>query len=235
MAVARTGEPGRSPVLVVIDYEAGNLRSIAKALEGAGAQVTLIRTPEDVPLHDAIVLPGVGAFGSAMARLNTVGFPQWIRERVGSGTPLLGVCLGIQLLFERSEEGGDVRGLGLLPGEVRRLPTGLKVPHMGWNQLAITQPTRLLNGIPDGAFVYFVHSYVVHTREPGDVLATTTYGGTWPAVVERDRVVGLQFHPEKSGEIGQRLLRNFVAWVATVSSAKREAAPSTWRSSPRST
>ncbi len=223
------------PLLVVIDYEAGNLRSIAKALEGAGAQPILVRAPDDVPTHDGIVLPGVGAFGSAMARLREVGFPQWIRDRVAAGTPLLGVCLGIQLLFERSEEGGDVEGLGLLPGDVRRLPAQVKVPHMGWNQLTLKRSAPALQGIADGTFVYFVHSYVVRPREPGDVVATTSYGGEWPAVVQRDRVVGLQFHPEKSATTGQQILRNLVAWVATVPAVRNTGAPTEWKSSRPST
>jgi len=205
--------PRQKPVLVLIDYGAGNLRSIAKALEGAGAQVALVSRPEHAPAHAGIVLPGVGAFGTAMARLGEVGFPQWVRERAGEGVPLLGICLGIQLLFERSEEGGAIAGLGLLGGDVRRLPQGLKVPHMGWNQLTITKSVPLLSEVPEGAFVYFVHSYTVHPRNHDDVRATTTYGETWPAVVQRGSVVGLQFHPEKSGTIGQQILRNFVTRV----------------------
>lgn len=226
---------GERPVLVVIDYEAGNLRSITKALEGAGADVIMIRTPEFVPAHDGIVLPGVGAFGSAMTRLRAVGFPQWIRDQVHGGTPLLGVCLGIQLLFERSEEGGDVEGLDLLPGNVRRLPAGVKVPHMGWNQLQIQKPASALDGIADGSFVYFVHSYVVYPRTQADVVATTTYGGSWPAVVQRDRVIGLQFHPEKSAAIGQQILRNLVRWITTNGPTHRGDAPTRWKSSQRST
>ncbi len=232
------GTPARlseRPVLALVDYEAGNLRSIRKALEGAGADVALLKTPEDVPAHDGIVLPGVGAFGAAMTRLGQVGFPQWIRDQVSAGIPLLGICLGIQLLFERSDEGGAIKGLGLLQGDVRRLPSGLKVPHMGWNQLAIVKPSPLLVGIPDGTFVYFVHSYIAHPRSYDDVIATTSYGEVWPAMVERGGVIGLQFHPEKSGAVGQQILRNFIAGVSTPAATDRSATEGTWKSFPRST
>ncbi len=232
------GTPARlpqRPTLALIDYEAGNLRSIRKALEGAGADVILLKTPEDVPAHDGIVLPGVGAFGAAMTRLGQVGFPQWIRDQVSAGIPLLGICLGIQLLFERSDEGGAIEGLGLLQGDVRRLPTGLKVPHMGWNQLAMVKPSSLLVGVPEGAFVYFVHSYIAHPRSRDDVIATTSYGEAWPAIVERGKVIGLQFHPEKSGPVGQQILRNFIAGVSTPTAADRSDTATAWKSFPRST
>lgn len=206
---------GTGPVLALIDYEAGNLRSIGRALASAGARPVLVRVPGDVQACDAVVLPGVGAFGSAMQRLTVAGFVPWIRAQVASGTPVIGVCLGMQLLFERSEEGGHVQGLGLLPGDVRRLPTGLKVPHMGWNQLALRRTSWITDAVPEGSFVYFVHSYIIHPREEGDVVATTSYGVEFPAIVHRDRVVGLQFHPEKSGETGQRLLRNIVNRLAS--------------------
>ncbi len=235
MMETQLGTPSQRPVLLLIDYEAGNLRSITKALEAAGARVALVRTPEDAPSHDGIVLPGVGAFGAAMARLNQVNFPRYLKDRARAGVPLLGVCLGVQLLFEESEEGGDIEGLGLLPGDVRRLPPGLKVPHMGWNQLTITKPAPLLVGVPDDAFVYFVHSYIVHPRAQDDVIATTTYGEAWPAVVQRDRVIGLQFHPEKSGAIGQQILRNFIASVVAPTLEDRDGPSTKWKSSPRST
>lgn len=222
------------PRLVLVDYEAGNLRSITKALEGAGAEVTRVQQPELAPDHDGIVLPGVGAFGAAMERLSQVGFPQWIRERVAAGVPLLGICLGIQLLFERSEEGGQIPGLGLLPGDVRRLPKALTVPHMGWNQLEIAKSVPLLGGVPHGAFVYFVHSYIVFPKNTSDVVATTTYGDPWPSIVSRNRLMGLQFHPEKSGPVGQQILRNFITYtVGPLPAVRPNGGP--WKSSPLST
>ncbi|MBI3974921.1 MAG: imidazole glycerol phosphate synthase subunit HisH, partial [Armatimonadetes bacterium] len=163
---------------------------------------------------------------SAMARLAAVGFPERLRVQVARGTPLVGVCLGMQLLFERSEESADVAGLGILPGDVRRLPAGLKVPHMGWNRLIVQERRSLLDGIPDGAFVYFVHSYVAQPDQPVEVVASTSYGVEFPAIVQCGRVIGMQFHPEKSGEIGQRLLRHLVGWVAGTRSARSVPQPS---------
>lgn len=225
----------QAPLLVLIDYEAGNLRSITKALEGAGARVALVRDPARAPVHDGIVLPGVGAFGAAMQRLTEVGFPKWIRQRVEAGVPLLGICLGIQLLFARSEEAGDAPGLGLLPGDVRRLSASLTVPHMGWNQLEMTRPVPVLKGVADGAFVYFVHSYIVYPSDENDIVATTTYGDAWASIVQRDRVLGLQFHPEKSGPVGQRILRNFVTTMVGFPPKAPNALASAWKSSPPST
>lgn len=201
------------PAVALIDYGAGNLRSMSNALRLAGARVTLVRRPEDAGDADALVLPGVGAFGPAMARLTAAGFPAWIRARLGAGTPLLGVCLGMQLLFERSEEAEGVAGLGLMRGDVRRLPAGVKVPHMGWNRLATRGAAQDLAGLRDGAFVYFVHSYVVEPHEADGVIATATYGREFPAMVRRGAVLGLQFHPEKSGESGLHLLRGIVGWI----------------------
>jgi glutamine amidotransferase len=174
---------------------------------------------------DGIVLPGVGAFGAAMARLQAAGFPDWIRAQVADGIPLLGVCLGMQLLFARSEESPTAIGLGLVPGEVRRLPSGLKVPHMGWNQLAIRQPSPLMDGVADGSNVYFVHSYVVRPDDARDVIATTTYGEEFPSVIQRGRLAGVQFHPEKSAETGQRLLRGAVGWIASLTAERTASLP----------
>lgn len=204
-----------SPVrLALIDYGAGNLRSIGRALTLAGAIVQVVTQPPRAERVDGIVLPGVGAFGAAMVRLEAVGFPDWIRTQVEEGTPLLGVCLGMQLLYARSEESPEATGLGLLPGDVRRLRGSLKVPHMGWNQLTLRRSSPLLDGLADGSDVYFVHSYVVHPQDERDILATTTYGEEFPAVIARDRIAGVQFHPEKSADVGQRLLHGLMAWVA---------------------
>jgi glutamine amidotransferase len=202
------------PALALIDYDAGNLRSISRALQLVGARATLVRSPEEVSDCDAIVLPGDGAFGPAMTRLNAAGFPPWIRRKVAAGTPLLGVCLGMQLLFEGSEEAPGVPGLALAQGDVRRLPTGVKVPHMGWNQVTIRRADRDLNLVGDGGYVYFVHSYVVRPADSGGVVATTTYGQEFPAIIRADNVLGLQFHPEKSGTTGLGLLRAIVGWMA---------------------
>lgn len=208
------------PQLAIIDYGAGNLRSLSRALEIAGAQVTLIRSPQERNI-DGIVLPGVGAFGPAMARLTAAGFPPWIRARVAAGTPLVGVCLGMQLLCDGSEEASGVSGLGLVPGEVRRLPSGLKVPHMGWNRVMPRRADPVISSLREGAFVYFVHSYVAAPREPASVVATATYGREFAAIIHQDNVLGLQFHPEKSAAVGLRLLREIVGWIAATAPAPR--------------
>lgn len=208
------------PVVALIDYGAGNLPSVSRALQVAGARVMLIRSPQEAGGCDAIVLPGVGAFGPAMAGLATAGFPPWIRAQVAAGTPLLGVCLGMQLLFERSEETEGTRGLALVPGEVRRLPAGIKVPHMGWNGLTIRRRDDVIHDVDDGGYVYFVHSYVVDPQDAGGVVATTTYGREFPAIVHYDNVLGLQFHPEKSGATGLRLLRGIVGWIAATAAGR---------------
>ena len=205
--------------LALIDYGAGNLRSIGRALALAGADVCVVAHPDAGAHYDGLVLPGGGAFGAAMTRLQGAGFPDWIRAQVAAGVPLLGVCLGMQLLFARSAESPEANGLGLLAGDVTRLPAGLKVPHMGWNQLILRRPSPLLEGVADGSHVYFVHSYVARPRDEGDVIATTTYGGEFPAVIQRDRLAGMQFHPEKSGDTGQRLLRGVVAWITAGANA----------------
>ena len=195
------------PVAAVVDYGAGNLRSICRALEVVGAQPAVIREPADARF-DVLILPGVGAFGAAMRRLEEAGFPRWIRARVRGGTPLVGVCLGMQLLYERSEESPGVEGLGLLGGVVARLPEGRKIPHMGWNTLRIVRPSPLVDGVGGTMYAYFVHSYVVQPDDEAGTVAVTDYGVEFPAIVARGGVVGLQFHPEKSGALGLRLLSN---------------------------
>jgi glutamine amidotransferase len=211
--------------LALIDYGAGNLRSIGRALALAGADVRLMTEAPADERVDGIVLPGVGAFGAAMGRLEAAGFPDWIRAQVADGIPLLGVCLGMQLLFARSEESPEAAGLGLVPGEVTRLPRGLKVPHMGWNQLTLRRPSPLLEGVADGSDVYFVHSYVARPRDERDVIATTTYGEEFPSVIQRGRLAGVQFHPEKSADTGQRLLRGAVAWFASAAAGTPASPP----------
>lgn len=193
-----------APRVAVLDFGMGNLRSVAKALERAGASVeTVPEVPRDA---SALVVPGQGAFGSCVANLGARmrDVVAWIEE----GRPYLGICLGLQVLFERSEE-ADVDGPGVLAGKVRRLPEGLKIPHIGWNEIRVRRPAPIFEGIPDGSRFYFVHSYYPDPAE--DVCAATTdYGIEFCAAVWRDNVVATQFHPEKSGETGLLLLRNFV-------------------------
>jgi glutamine amidotransferase len=198
-------------MIAIIDYGAGNLRSVRNALVHLGADVITLDTPEGLERADKIVLPGVGAFGAGMAALRAAGFEEPLKEAVAAGVPLIGICLGMQYLFESSDEMGLHRGLGLLPGRVTRFPAnGPKVPHIGWNQLHIRRDHPLLAGIEDGAYAYFVHSYYVDASEPDDVLATTDYGIEVAAVVARGNLFGIQPHPEKSQAVGLRILRNFV-------------------------
>lgn len=199
--------------VAIIDYGAGNLRSVQKALACVGLDAEIVDRPSPLAGVDAVILPGVGAFGPAVAKLRNRGFDGVIRDVVSRGAPLLGLCLGMQLLFEESTEDGFHRGLGLLPGRVERLPGGLKIPHMGWNQLDIRRPAPLLENLPNGSYVYFVHSYYAVPGEEGIVSATTTYGVEIPAVVGRGVIWGCQFHPEKSSKVGLQILSNFRRWL----------------------
>ena len=196
----------------VIDYDAGNLMSVEKALTFLGGQPVITRDPEAIMSADRIVLPGVGAFGDAMNRLRQYGLDEVIRQAAALEIPLLGICLGMQLLFEESEESPGVPGLGLLPGKIRKIPPapGLKIPHMGWNDLGIRRDSRLFQGVPEGSFVYFVHSYYLKAEREEDAAAWTDYGVRIHAAVERDCLFGCQFHPEKSSETGLQILRNFL-------------------------
>ena len=197
--------------IAIVDYGIGNLGSVAKAFRHLGAPVTLSGDPELLRSAAALVLPGDGAFGAAMQELERRDLLPVLHEAVRDGRPLLGICIGMQLLFEESEEHGRHRGLGLLPGRVRRLDPGpgLPVPHMGWNSLEKKRSHWLLDGIEDGAYVYFVHSYFCHAEEES-VIATSGYGDEIAAVVDRGGVLGVQFHPEKSQRVGLKLLDNFV-------------------------
>ena len=200
-------------MIAIVDYGVGNLRSVQKALERVGAEAVVSGDPGALDAARGVVLPGVGAFGDGMDQLRARGLAEPVLHHVEAGKPLLGICLGMQLLFEESEEMGQHTGLGLLPGRVVRFPEGeLKVPHIGWNQLQVRQDP-LLEGIADGSYAYFVHSYYVAPAEAEDVLATTEYGIAFAAVVGRGRVWGAQFHPEKSQEVGLRLLQNFARLV----------------------
>lgn len=201
-------------MIAIVDYGVGNLRSVERACLQVGAEARVVASPQELAAARGIILPGVGAFGDGMARLRAAGWVPVLAEWAAAGRPLLGICLGMQLLFEESEEMGRYAGLGLLPGRVLRFGSGVKVPHVGWNQVRPLREHPLLAGVPAGAYAYFVHSYCVVPAEPTDVLAVTDYGGPFASVVGRGRVLGLQFHPEKSQEVGLRMLANFAAIVA---------------------
>lgn len=200
--------------VVVIDYDAGNLRSVARALHHVGADPIVSADPTDIANAAALVLPGVGAAADTMRNLRERGLIQPIREYLAADRPFLGVCMGLQALLERSEE-GDQECLGILPGVARRFPTdsGLKVPHMGWNTIQWRYPHPITEGIPSGSYFYFVHSYHPTTPDPSLVLGETDYGTVFPSVLARGYLVATQCHPEKSGRDGLRLYANFVHWA----------------------
>lgn len=197
-------------MIAIVDYGAGNLRSIQRAIEAAGAQTTITSDPDTVGRADRVVLPGVGNAAAAMTRLRTSGLADAVTSSADEGKPLLGVCLGMQLLFGDQEE-GPTTGLGLLDGTVRSLPLSVKVPQMGWNVASFTANTPLSDVPP--TYYYFVHSYIVHPADTADIMAETAYGVRFPSIVGRDHVWGVQFHPEKSGEEGLRLIRHWVDWT----------------------
>ena len=196
------------PRVAVVDYGAGNLRSIRRALEAAGAEVEVTSAPERIAGADAVVLPGVGAAGTAMDRLHEGHLIPVLHEAIASGKPFLGICLGMQLLFEDQEE-GDTLGLGVLRGRVRSLPDTVKIPHMGWNRSRVVRPDVLGDDEGDLTY-YFVHSFVVDASDPADIAAETTYGEAFPSIVVHDNIWGTQFHPEKSGDEGLALVKRFV-------------------------
>ncbi len=198
--------------IALIDYGAGNLRSAARALADAGTIPEVTAGAKALERADAIVVPGVGAFRPAMARLNAAGIVDPIRDAARRGTPVIGICLGMQLLFEESDEGGTTSGFGLIQGVVGRLPSGVKVPHMGWNVLE-GGGDALFRGLPNRPYVYFVHSYVARPADSRVVVAEATYGVRFPAIVRQGAIWGLQFHPEKSSLVGARLLGNLMTAV----------------------
>lgn len=197
----------------IVDYGRGNLRSVEKALEKVGFETIIMTSPEELGRIDGLILPGVGAFADAMDSLKTGGWIEPLTQFAQSGRPFLGICLGMQVLFEVGEEHGEHNGLGLLAGRVVKFPPGPKVPHMGWNSLKLEKPSFLLEGIPDGAYFYFVHSYYAAPSEKSDIIATSDYGIIFSAVVGKNNVWGAQFHPEKSSPWGLTLLTNFGKWV----------------------
>ena len=197
----------------IIDYDAGNLKSVEKALQALGEETVITRDREEILAADRVILPGVGAFGDAMEKLHQYGLVEIIRQVVQKGTPFLGICLGLQLLFEESEESQGVPGLGILKGKIRRIPntTGLKIPHMGWNSLTLRPETRLFSGLGEEPYVYFVHSYYLEAADPEIVAASADYGVVIHAAVETGNVFACQFHPEKSSDTGLQILKNFIS------------------------
>ncbi len=199
-------------MIAIIDYGAGNIKSVEKALELLGEKTVVSSDPEVIKSADKVILPGVGSFGSAMENIRTLGLEKTIREVIDAGTPFLGICLGLQLLFESSEETPGVKGLSILPGKIIKIPhkDGLKIPHMGWNSLKFPKKTKLFGHLPQDPYVYFVHSYYLKADDEDIVAATTEYGVTIHAAVEKDNVFACQFHPEKSSEVGLSILKRFV-------------------------
>lgn len=199
-------------MIAIIDYDAGNIKSVEKALLSLGEEPVITRDREQILNADKVILPGVGAFGDAMQKLKEYGMDKVIHEVVAKGTPLLGICLGLQLLFERSDEAPGVEGLGVLNGEILRIPDmeGLKIPHMGWNSLRLINDGRLFRGLDDESYVYFVHSYYLKATDERIVKATTEYSTLIHAAVEQGNVFACQFHPEKSSDTGLHILKNFV-------------------------
>ncbi len=199
-------------MVAIIDYDAGNIRSVEKAVALLGHEAVVTGKQEMILSADHVILPGVGAFGDAMDKLKRFGLIETIREAVRRKLPFLGICLGLQLMFESSEEAPGVEGLGLLPGKILRIPEGegLKIPHIGWNSLKFPNQGRLFRGIAEDAYVYFVHSYYLQADDPQIVTATTEYGTLIHASVERDNLFACQFHPEKSSETGLMILQNFL-------------------------
>ncbi len=199
-------------MIAIIDYDAGNIKSVEKALLYLGEDVCISRDAKEILSADKVILPGVGAFGDAMGNIRRFGLESVIKEVTERGTPFLGICLGLQLLFERSEETPGVEGLGILKGEILRISDkeGLKIPHMGWNSLELTNSGRLFKGLEGNPYVYFVHSYYLKAEDKKIVKAVTDYSTRIHASVEKDNVFACQFHPEKSSSVGLQILKNFV-------------------------
>jgi imidazole glycerol phosphate synthase glutamine amidotransferase subunit len=195
-------------MITILDYGAGNLRSVQNTLDAIGAGYTVVRDGKGLKDATKIILPGVGHFGQLMRSLDEMCVRQPLTERICAGVPFLGICLGLQALFQRSSEATEVSGLGIFPGAVERFPADARVPHMGWNTLDFTKPARLLNGLAPQSHVYFAHSYFVPVNDA--TAATSTYTQPYTAVLEQDNIFGVQFHPEKSGPIGMKIVQNFV-------------------------
>lgn len=200
-------------MVAIIDYDAGNIKSVEKAIISLGEEAVITRKREEILAADKVILPGVGAFGDAMEKIRGYGLEEVIQEVVNRGTPFLGICLGLQLLFESSEETRGVKGLCLLKGEIVKIPDnqGLKVPHIGWNSLKFPNKGRLFAGLDEDSYVYFVHSYYLKAKDPEIVVATTDYAALIHAAVEKGNIFACQFHPEKSSDVGLKILENFIA------------------------
>ena len=200
-------------MIAIIDYDAGNIKSVEKVLQHLGQEAVITKDRAVILSSDKVILPGVGSFGDAMGKLRKYKLDQVIYDVVDKKIPFLGICLGLQLLFESSEETPGVSGLGLLKGKILRIPDcdGLKIPHMGWNSIEIKEGSRLFTGIPNQSYVYFVHSYYLKAEEEADVAASTHYSVDIHASVEHDNIFACQFHPEKSSEVGLKILQNFVS------------------------
>ena len=199
-------------MVAIIDYDAGNIKSVEKAMQLLGQEVKITRDRDEIMAADHVILPGVGAFGDAMEKLHQYGLVEVIHEVTKKGTPFLGICLGLQLLFERSDEAPGVEGLGVLKGDILKLPDkeGYKIPHMGWNSLDFPREGRLFKGLGEHPYVYFVHSYYLKAEDESIVTATTEYSTLIHASVESGNVFACQFHPEKSSDVGIQILKNFV-------------------------
>ena len=200
--------------VVIVDYGAGNLRSVERAVARAGFESVISGRPEDVAAAGVLIVPGVGAAADTMRNLRERGLVEPIRRYIAAGRPFLGVCMGLQALLTVSEEGGEHECLGIIPGRVKKLPGGQKVPHMGWNQVRQSRPHPIFDGIPDESYFYFVHSYYPAPADPAVVIGETDYGMRFASVLARDNIVATQFHPEKSGEMGLRMYQNFLASVS---------------------
>ena len=199
-------------MIAIIDYDAGNIKSVEKALLSLGEEAVITRDRDTILKAQKVILPGVGAFGDAMEKIRSNGLEEVIHEVVDKGIPFLGICLGLQLLFDTSEESVGVKGLGILKGKIVKIPDnqGLKVPQIGWNSLKFANKGRLFKGIDEDSYVYFVHSYYLQAEDPGIVVATTDYATKIDASVEKGNVFACQFHPEKSSEVGLKILKNFI-------------------------
>jgi len=201
--------------VVIVDFGAGNLHSVSRAVVNAGTRPLVTSNPSYLEDAEAVIVPGVGAAADTMSNRRASGFVEPIRDYIASGRPFLGVCMGQQALFEVSEEGGEHECLGILPGRVVRFSNGLKVPHMGWNQVRIVKQHPIFEGVDEGSYFYFVHSYYPQPADPDVVIGETEYGVTFASVIARDNIVATQFHPEKSGEAGLRMYANFLKIAAT--------------------
>lgn len=208
-------------MISIIDYDAGNIKSVEKAIQFLGEDVRITRDKNEILEADRVIMPGVGAFGLAMEKLRSYGLEDVIHQYVSTGKPFLGICLGLQLLFDESEESPGVKGLGLIKGKITKIPAEYKadngnimtqkVPQIGWNSIEINPSSRLFNGITDGSYVYFVHSYYLTADNPEEVAAKTYYGTEIHAAVEKDNIFATQFHPEKSSDVGLKILKNFIS------------------------